>query len=944
MAGQRRRKAPARTPARRPAASKPRRTSSRAGDAGSHVLEIGEDGGLKIRASGGRKPRSRTVRALNVYGWRMRRIFAPLYLMLGEWLGGGILHAAHAQSAVDVIAPIALVIGILISFRYWLSSTAGRWYAGGCLAVATASLMLGARAGTLGTAIGVEVITWIVAACPWWWRNRYIYAQATAPDLNVEEQWAKFVACDGGPLPKAELVARRPVPGGWEAWVYLNPGKQSATEALERAEKVASAMRKSLESIALERHPEGDSDKLKITYLNKNPLHSLHKWVRPSLDPETGIIKIGPYATGGFAEFRPWAPVGGGHAGGAQHSLICGANGSGKSQFLTMLVLEYLRSRRCVVWIIDPQSGQSMPHVVDHVDWAALNVADGFRMLQAAERVMFARSAKMGKLRLPAFVWSAVFPMLRIIIDEAHTVFRDPVYGERAVVIVERLVQMGRKTGIGLDVVTQHPDLKQLGNSEVIRGQLQSGNIVCFRTAGRQTGHSAFQGVLTVDPSRIPKQFANGQGSAGLCYLAGPIAKEVAARTYLLEKAEERVAAAAAKAVPLDADSQAVAGDEYRARPRARGGDGSTADTLHLGPAAAPPEMPATALVPAAVTDLAPGQPDPDDVQADEGETDRWKTSGHNATTVTVKAMTEAGEPMTKGEVVAAAAKTAVELGRSKPYVPRMIGKVLTGLTGDGRARFDDESGKYWLAGGAPRELVTVAAAAPPPGPARQAAAPAPAPAPRAADLAELEPAAATPADTTPSPEEVAMAAELVVVEQWATQTTIGRKLRFGWERAGKTLDALEACGIVGEAKGDGRAPRDVLVPAGQAGAAVDAALAGTRVVIRPAEAEAAPVAAAAAAPEPVAAEPAGPPRELDAAARLRVRVAELVATLDFASPLTVVRMMELTRDEAEVVLEALHQRGVLGAGDGDQPRDVLTTDVDAAMAAAASAVPLGAG
>lgn len=902
-------------------------TKSSAANHGTHTVEFGKDGGLKITSSqAAKRRRPLPVRILQTYGWRMRRIFAPVYLMTILWLAGLIFHARGLQHAADILPPLISVVGVGISWHRWLYTPAGRAYAVTCATVATLSLILSARWGAFGYACGTEVLMWVLAACPWWWKHKFVYAQALMADMTPEEQWAKYVACDGGPMPKSQLVGRMVVPGGWEAWIHLNPGKQAAGDALGLAEKLASALRRSLESVALERHPEGDADKLKITVLAKNPLHQLHKWLTPSVNLETGIIRIGPYATGGFAEFRACAPVGDGHAGGAQHSLICGANGSGKSQFLTMLILEYLRSKRTVVWVADPQNGQSMPAVIDHVDWAALGVAECFEMLQAARRILFARSTRMGRLRIAAFSWTGQIPMLRIVIDEAHQVFRDPTYGKRAVEIVEALVLMGRKCGIGVDIVTQHPDLKQLGNSEVIRTQLQSGTIVCFRTSGRQSAHMAFQGVLRVDPSSIPKRLANGLGSAGLCYVAGVDAKEVAARSFLLEKAEEKLAAAAKHVAQLDADDVAAAGAVY-AGAKARGGDGATADDLALTPAAPsaePPAMSASALVPVRVTDVLPGRKDAETEMADEAESAEWQASPYDARAVTLEALRLGGQPMRRGEVVATAAKVAQDLGRSAPYVPRMIAVALTALVAEGRVVHGDDRSPYSLPDGGASLVPLVPVRQSVPAGAPVAAAAGPAPAPSTAPAAAPAAAAAAAGMQLTDDDLVAMAAELVVATQFGSVSMLQRKLRVGYDRASEFMDRLEVLGIVDEQ--DGAKARVVLVPAARLGDALAAVDSGTPVGGEPAEAEAAPEPQPAAGGEPAAAED-------PAWVAKRVEAAEMTVTLQWAAAATVARRLGLDEADTNRVLGELEALGILGElPPGSDSRPVLVKDVAAAM------------
>lgn len=581
--------------------------------------------------------------------------------------------------------------------------------------------------------------------------------------------------------------------GGWCADIVLIRGKQTATDAANAAEKIASAFGADMASVIIEAHPSGRADMARITVLTANPLHQVQIWAGPTLDPATGVIQIGPYATGGTAAFRPWAPASGGHPGGAQHSLICGANGTGKSQFVLQLALEYMLSGLVCVWAIDPQFGQSMPELVDFADWAALGIEEAMTMLRAARYVLYARSQYMGQvLKQRAFTPTPGFPLLRLMIDEAHRVFKDATYGKEAVGIIEELVQMGRKVGIGVDIITQHPDLDQLGGSELLRSQLQSGNIVCFRTAGGMTGQLAFQGSLPVRPDRIPRQFPDGSGTAGLCYLLSSTARESVARTMLILDALQAVAAASQLMAPLDAISVKAAGATYAGR--RRGGDGASADTLmeSLSPLpVTPPPLPAAAYLGDGAALPVPGRASPDSERDDEGESPAYRSRGVSADDAVMAALERAGKPLMVGEVVLAAEDVTTEWGRSQPYKMRTISGALARLRTAGTILQDGEKSPYYL-------------------PPQPQAAPARAPLTDAErEVIELLP-------------EVV---QVVVSTQWATTDMLQRKYRLGSQACQTLMAVMEApLKIVGPSKGDG-VSRDVLMPA----TALDEALAITR-------------------------------------------------------------------------------------------------------------------
>lgn len=761
--------------------------------------------------------RSVAVRAARSYSWRWRRQLAPVAMMAGLWGCGAGLHAAPAGPlAVEVIVPLALILGTVFGWR-WLRKVSA--YVPVCLAVAAGTLVLLTTAGPLHAPAGAAVVAWTATALPWWWRNRHVASAAGEGDDNkdagggdgtdlgdgdgdpvdwdreptAEEIWDEFVGSDGGPLPGSHLIGWHEVDDGWRAYVRLRRGRQAASQVTAAAEKIASAYGKSLDLVIVERHPTGAADMAMITVLDENPLSLVRYWTGPTLDVETGIIRIGPYAIGGQAQFRPWAPVGGGHAGGAINSLICGAQGSGKSQFLLQLALEYMLSGVIVTWAADPQMGQSMPELIDYVDWTALGIPETMEMLRAARLVLYARSQEMARRKERAYTWTRDFPMLRIIIDEAHRVLKDPVYGKEAVAICEELTQMGRKVGIGLDLVTQVPELPELGKSEVLRSMLTSGNIVVFRTSGTMTGQLAFQGgSFPVRPDLIPKTFPDGSGTAGLCYLMSASACESVARTLYVRNAEAEIAAAADIQAALDQLSRRAAGAVYERR---RGGDGSSADGIVEQVLTSVPPLPATVFMSDTSALPVPGRPDPVAERDDEGESAAWKAAGRTAVDVVLTTLQRAGRPLKVGEVVLAAEQVAVEWGRSEPYKIRSISGALTSLKTSGKVGQDGEKSPYYL---------TAPAAAPAPA----TSAPTTSPDGTAATLAAME--------------LLVTAANLVTRTGVASAGFLCQRLGCRRDVADALMAALEASEVIGP--DTGAEFREVLTDAGGAEAALSSA------------------------------------------------------------------------------------------------------------------------
>jgi hypothetical protein len=164
------------------------------------------------------------------------------------------------------------------------------------------------------------------------------------------------------------------------------------------------------------------------------------------------------------------------------------------------------------------------------------------KMLRAAKAVMYARNRQLGRQKwvdekgrqrtgVKGFTPTREMPLLVLTIEEAHAILGD----DEAKAIVEDLSKMARKCGIKLRLVTQVPTLSQLGNSNVLRSMVASGNVLVLRTGNKSDGGFAFQGALQVDPVSIPREMPDGSTSAGLGFALGSQSRQAPMRTDFVE-------------------------------------------------------------------------------------------------------------------------------------------------------------------------------------------------------------------------------------------------------------------------------------------------------------------------------------------------------------------------------------------------------------------------
>ncbi|HEY3263313.1 MAG TPA: hypothetical protein VGJ95_24075 [Pseudonocardiaceae bacterium] len=517
-------------------------------------------GGLRRR----RRPRTGAANGRRL-AWRYRRQLAPVLLILGAWLAGAVLHRVHnGPRLVLVLGGLAAASVLLPAVRRRLDRAAERLYAGACLAALTGWLTVVAASG-----VGrpMPALLWLggcALAAPWWWHHRVRTTPAVATG-DVLEIWRERVAAPGRALPGARLLEVEEVRNGWAATIQLTPGEKSTEQAVAATALVCSAFNQPIGSVVIEPTADGVASRARLLVLRRNPLHDIQRWPGPQLDLGTGIAPVGVYADGELAYFRFFKP-----GSGAVHALVSGTTGSGKSRFLELLLAEARHSGLITSWIIDPQNGQSLPRWIDHVDWAAIGHDEAIRLLHAARAVMYARSAHLARVEyidrkgrtvrgIDHFDPTPELPLLQVVVDEAHVLLKDPT----AVEIIEDIGKMGRKTGIGVVLVTPVPSVQELGGSLPIRTMVSSGNVVVFR-CDNLSGQMAFSGALPVSPAKLPREFPNGLPADGLGYLLGASSRTAPMRAYLVDDPYHW--ATTGQPAQLAAVDVAAAGDAYASR------------------------------------------------------------------------------------------------------------------------------------------------------------------------------------------------------------------------------------------------------------------------------------------------------------------------------------------------------------------------------------------
>lgn len=342
----------------------------------------------------------------------------------------------------------------------------------------------------------------------------------------VLERWQK-VSAKGRVLHGTRLEAIEPSVGGWSATIVADDDSDLDPEKFDMPEpvrKIARAYAVGTSMVSIIADPL-DANRAMILVQRTSPLSAGNSWNGDGIDVDTGSAETMTLEDGTRGRHPFWRP-----GWGALMELIAGCTGSGKSEYVNLLLALERKSGRVVSWVGDPQMGQSLGDVRDGVDWFAPTNEEILVMLRTAVTVMLARNLLITRMRVTEIrpdgqvvqrrvkyvEVSPGFPLLSITIDEAHLPMNDPDVGKEIVKLLALLAKSGRKANVKVRLLVQSPLLSELKDS-VLRAQLASGVVTVFRTADRLTGPAAWPGgKMPGDPSALPATWENGDTAAGV--------------------------------------------------------------------------------------------------------------------------------------------------------------------------------------------------------------------------------------------------------------------------------------------------------------------------------------------------------------------------------------------------------------------------------------------
>jgi hypothetical protein len=453
-------------------------------------------------------------------------------------------HVLTIAPAVSAAAALLAAFVIVLAWRkYWDAANRkkallGFCYTAGCALMAAAWLCWAALAGVNHQTFRALLLAWLIPALIHWnrWRNRHAHGKkelppelpAPAPDVLLK-RLRERVTGPGGTVAGATVTEMEPITGGRRFQFGLVAGKQTISTVTSAKAPIASAAEVPIGLVITEPVPGTDGERgpehlAMVTILDAHhPQKEIQEFTGPTFDPATGLFDVGPYPDGEMARARLLKVDEHGNPIRGASGLTAGAPGAGKSRYAEHKIMEHLASGLFQVVYFDGQGGASVPDLIDHVGWPALQHEEWGLCIRALGRLMAARIRLIGHKRM-AHWGPELGPFVHIPFEEAQKLLLDPVILR----VTKHLLQEGEKVGIGLDLSTQFPSQVELGaasgttGANVLRDLAASGNVTLFRT-GSEFAKTVTVGNIAVSPRDLPR-------IPGMCHPLGVSMREAPVR------------------------------------------------------------------------------------------------------------------------------------------------------------------------------------------------------------------------------------------------------------------------------------------------------------------------------------------------------------------------------------------------------------------------------
>jgi hypothetical protein len=454
--------------------------------------------------------------------YRFRRHLVPVWLLAGIAGVGLGCHARHLTAA-------GIILGIAIAVVLWLLtrhlSAFGRDASTFTAALTVTWVPVLSLSGVNHLLLTLAFASWLPLMWAWArhyrWRPDEQEPEAVVTDVVI---WNRLAAKNKW---QGRLGMMEKLPGGGRQYpITLDGAETHIGQVLAEPRRIAAAWGKSITEAYAEPSPDGTESRGLLTILSQNTLEKAREWDGTGISHETGMA-----ATGWFPDGKPVHERYFIRMNGVRHTIIAGADGSGKSGLLDLGLCLSAISGIIAPVILDPQEGQALPAWKDHVPYAC-GVDECMTFLRGLHASMLARSRYLagltwttddGDVRKGMGFFDPFLtglPVIEITLDEAPALLTDKKHGEEAAWILGDTGKRGRKVGYRLRFAIQVPSLAEM-RLQALRSMLVGGNVICGRTGDKVSGPMIGL-ASSADPSQLPKYFRDGKPTVGLGYASGP--------------------------------------------------------------------------------------------------------------------------------------------------------------------------------------------------------------------------------------------------------------------------------------------------------------------------------------------------------------------------------------------------------------------------------------
>jgi hypothetical protein len=448
-----------------------------------------------------------THRAEHGEVFRFRRHVIPLAWPL--MMAAGLVPGLGWKASLIFGAAVLLVTVVLTRHR---SAWTRRQLQGG--AAWAAHWMAVLSAAGLGWWAVIGLAGWAVPYGFWLHKHAWHPPDPDAPPDSILERWESLAERKRW---MARLGPAEQIGTGVRYPITCNGAFTEIAEIVGANRSIAATFDKAVTECYAERDPSGIESRGRLTLLTRGTLEQVREWDGLGYDA-SGFARLGRFPDGMDFHGRAFQP---GKGGGARHYLVAGADGTGKTGDMNLLLSKAAMTKWIAPVILDPQMGQALPAWREFVPYAC-GVDECLAFLHGLHAGMFSRSDFLGTL-----VWTdrkgrqrrgldhfdaqaCGRPMVQVFVDEAPVLLAIKGVPE----LILDMGKLGRKVGFGLVLAVQVPSVKEMQAGE-LRSILNGGTVICHRT-----GDKVSSGMLNLDaqPNLLPRYFPDKSSTVGLGY------------------------------------------------------------------------------------------------------------------------------------------------------------------------------------------------------------------------------------------------------------------------------------------------------------------------------------------------------------------------------------------------------------------------------------------